>query len=197
MAEQKVGRRESRIENWKNPIVVAVSCSANHTFSKPSQPFIKLIEGIGVEGDAHSGTSVKHRYLVNKNPENTNLRQVHLIQSELFDEVRAKGFSVDSGQLGENITTRGVDLLALPTGTKLRIGAEAVIELTALRNPCNQIDDYQKGLLNAVVDRGEEGNIIRKAGVMGIVLMGGTIRPRDSIIFDIPAEPHHQLEYIW
>ncbi len=125
------------------------------------------------------------------------MRQVHLIQSELFDEVQAEGFSVDSGQMGENITTRGVDLLALPTGTKLKIGAEAVIELTALRNPCHQIDDYQKGLLNAVVDRDEEGNIIRKAGVMGIVLMGGTTRPRDSIIFDIPTEPHHQLEYVW
>ena len=197
VTERKDGRRKSKPEELTTPIVVAVSISAKHTFSKPNQPLIRLIEGIGVEGDAHSGKRVKHRYLVNKNPEKNNLRQVHLIQCELFDEVNAKGFSLDSGQLGENVTTRRVDLLALPTGTKMKIGAEAVIELTTLRNSCFQIDDYQKGLLNAVVDRDEESNIIRKAGVMGIVLVGGTIRPSDSIVVDLPSEPHHQLEYVW
>ena len=125
------------------------------------------------------------------------MRQVHLIQAELFDEVKAKGFSVEPGQLGENITTRGVNLLALPTGTKLKIGSEAVVELKALRNPCFQIDDFQKGLLKAVIDKDEAGNVIRKAGVMGIVLVGGEIRPSDSILIDLPPEPHHPLEYVW
>lgn len=180
-----------------NPIVIAVSCSAQHTFSKPNQPFINLIEGIGVEGDAHAGKRVKHRYLVKIDSTKPNLRQVHLIQAELFDELNANGFSVGPGQLGENITTRGVDLLALPTGTKLQIGGEAVIELTALRNPCVQINNFQEGMLKAVLDRDEEGNVIRKAGVMGIVLVGGEIRPSNSITIDLPPEPHQRLEYVW
>jgi hypothetical protein len=180
-----------------NPIVIAVSCNAKHTFSKPNQPSIHLIEGIGVEGDAHAGKLVKHRYLVGIDRMKPNLRQVHLIQAELFDELNARGYSVGPGQLGENITTSGVDLLSLPTGTKLQIGAEAVIELTALRNPCFQIDIFQKGLLKAVLDQDEEGNIIRKAGVMGIVLVGGEIFPSNSIMIDLPTKPHHPLEYVW
>ena len=179
------------------PIVIAVSCSAQHTFSKPNQPFINLIEGIGVEGDAHAGKRVKHRYLVKIDATKPNLRQVHLIQAELFDELNANGFSVGPGQLGENISTRGVDLLALPTGTRLQIGTEAVIELTALRNPCVQIDNFQKGMLKAVLDRDEAGNTIRRAGVMAIVLAGGEIRPGNSIMIDLPPEPHHPLEYVW
>jgi MOSC domain-containing protein YiiM len=179
------------------PIVTAVCRSTQHTFSKPTQPSITLIAGIGVERDAHAGSKVKHRYLVGLDATKPNLRQVHLIQAELFDEVEAKGFSVEPGQLGENITTRGVDLLALPTGTKLKIGSEAVVELTSLRNPCYQIDDFQKGLLKAVLAKDEEGNVIRKAGVMGIVLVGGVIRPNDSILIDLPPEPHHCLEYVW
>jgi hypothetical protein len=179
------------------PIVIAVSCSPKHTFSKPNQPFIKLIEGIGVDGDAHAGKKVKHRYLVKIDSTKPNLRQVHLIQAELFDELNASGFSVGPGQLGENITTRGVDLLALPTGTKLHIGKEAVIELTALRNPCVQIDNFQKGMLKAVSKRDEEGDVIRKAGVMGIVLVGGEIRPKDSIMIDLPSIPHYLLKYVW
>ena len=180
-----------------NPIVIAVSCSPQHTFSKPNQPLIKLIEGKGVEGDVHAGKKVKHRYLVNIDSTKPNLRQVHLIQAELFDELNANGFSVGPGQLGENITTVGVDLLALPTATKLFIGPEAVVELTALRNPCFQIDNFQKGMLKAVLYRDEDGNIIRKAGVMGIVLAGGEIRPNNSITIILPPEPHQQLEYIW
>lgn len=180
-----------------NPIVVAVSCSPLHTFSKPNRPYIKLIEGIGVQGDAHAGDKVKHRYLAKKDPTKPNLRQVHLIQSELFDELTAQGYSVGPGQLGENITTVGVDLLSLPTGTKLLIGAEVVIGLTALRNPCVQIDNYQKGLLSAVLDRDDEGNVIRKAGVMGVVLVGGEVRPGNHIRFSFPSEPHHPLEYVW
>ena len=178
-------------------IVIAVSCSAQHTFSKQNQSFIRLIAGIGVEGDAHAGKMVKHRYLARKDPTKPNLRQVHLIQAELLDELNARGFSVGSGELGENITTRGVDLLALPTGTKLHIGTEAVIELTALRNPCHQIDDFQEGMLEAVLDTDEGGNVIRKAGVMGIVLIGGEIRPGDSILIELPPEPHKALEYVW
>ena len=178
-------------------IVIAVSCSAQHTFSKQNQSFIRLIAGIGVEGDAHAGKMVKHRFLARKDPTRSNLRQVHLIQAELLDELNARGFSVGSGELGENITTRGVDLLALPTGTKLHIGTEAVIELTALRNPCHQIDDFQEGMLEALLDTDEGGNVIRKAGVMGIVLEGGEIRPGDSILIELPPEPHKALEYVW
>ena len=177
--------------------MIAVSCCAKHIFSKTNQPAIKLLAGIGVEGDAHSGRRVKHRYLVNKNAEKPNLRQVHLIQSELFDEVNAKGFSVHSGQLGENITTRGVDLLDLPTGTKLNIGKEAIIELTALRNPCVQIDEYQNGLLKEMIYKDDEGNTVRKTGVMGIVVAGGIICPGDSIDVKFPSEPYNQLEYVW
>ena len=177
--------------------VIAVSCSARHTFSKPNQPSIKLKEGIGVDGDAHAGKKVKHRYLANKDPARPNILQVHLIQAELFDELKAIGFAVEPGQLGENITTRGVDLLALPTGTKLRVGQDAVIELTALRSPCVQIDRFQKGLLEAVVEKDENGNLIGRAGVMGIVLVGGEVRPNDSILIELPPEPHHRLVYTW
>ncbi|MCP4419252.1 MAG: MOSC domain-containing protein [Chloroflexi bacterium] len=180
-----------------NPTVIAVSCNAQHTFSKPNQPFINLIEGIGVEGDAHSGKTVKHLYLAKIDPTKPNLRQVHLIQAELFDELNTSGFSVEPGQLGENITTRGVNLLTLPTGAKLQIGAEAVIELTALRNPCFQIDNFQKGVLKAVLDKDEEGNIIRKAGVMGIVLVGGEIWPDNPIQIELPPKPHQPLAYVW
>jgi MOSC domain-containing protein YiiM len=180
-----------------NPIVIAVSRSSQHTFSKPNQAAINLLKGIGVEGDAHAGKTVKHRYFVEKDPERPNLRQVHLIQAELLDELNGKGFSVNPGQLGENITTRGVDLLALPTGSKMLVGGEAVIELTALRNPCSQIDNFQKGVLKAVLDQDEQGNLIRKTGVMGIVLTGGEIRPGDAIKIELPAEPHQRLEYVW
>ena len=180
-----------------NPIVVAVSSSAEHTFSKPNRPFVTLLAGIGVEGDAHAGKLVKHLYMAGIDPTKPNLRQVHLIQAELLDELNATGFSVEPGQLGENITTRGVDLLALPTGTKLHIGTEAVIELTALRNPCHQIDDFQKGVLKAVLDKDEDGTVIRKAGVMGIVLIGGQIQPESPIQVVLPPEPHQPLAYVW
>ena len=181
----------------KTPSVIAVSCSAQHTFSKPNQLSITLIEGFGVEGDAHYGKTVKHRFLVKKDPTKPNIRQVHLIQAELFDELNASGFSVEPGQLGENITTRGVDLLSLPIGTRLNIGLKVEIELTALRNPCHQIDDFQKGLLKAVLEKDKDGNVIRKAGVMGVVQNGGEVHPGDSILIKLPPEPHQQLEYVW
>ena len=179
-----------------NGIVLAVSRSSQHTFSKPNRTSIKLIEGIGVEGDAHAGKKVQHLYLVKKDPTQPNLRQVHLIHSELLNELNEEGFSVGPGQLGENITTQGIDLLNLPTGAKLHLGDQAVVEVTGLRNPCHQIDGFQKGMLNAVVDRDEEGNLIRKAGVMGVVLVGGKVRPRDAIKIYLPPGPHQRLEYI-
>jgi len=180
-----------------DPIVIAVSRSETHSFSKPNQDVIKLIEGIGVEGDAHSGKTVKHRFLVKKDALRPNIRQVHLIHNELLDELNAKGFSVNPGQLGENITTSGIDLLALPTGTILGVGGDVVIEVTALRNPCKQIDEFQEGMLKAVLYKDEKGNLVRKTGVMGIVRIGGEVHPGDNIVITLPSEPHQQLEYVW
>ena len=176
--------------------VVAVSRSATHTFSKGLQSSILLVEGLGVEGDAHSGTTVKHRSRVARNPDQPNLRQVHLIHTELHEELRRSGFDVCSGIMGENITTQGIDLLALPTGTRLRIGDEAVIEITGLRNPCSQLDDLQSGLMQAVLGRDEQGKLIRKAGIMAIVTRGGTVKPDDPITIDLPTLPHHPLEAV-
>ncbi len=161
--------------------VVAVSQSGRHSFSKSNQLSIRLLRGLGVEGDVHMGEKVKHRYHVARNPEAPNLRQAHLIHSELFDELRAKGFSVVPGAMGENITTSGVNLLGLPRGAWLRLGDEAIIEITGLRSPCKQIDAFQPGLLHAVLDRDTEGALVRKSGVMGIVIAGGEVRPGDPI----------------
>lgn len=174
--------------------VLAVSCSPTHTFTKPTQGSIRLLTGLGVEGDAHLGETVKHRSRVARDPTQPNLRQVHLIHAELHDELRAAGFVVSAGQMGENVTTRGVDLLGLPTGTRLRLGNSAVVEITGLRNPCVQLDDFQSGLMAAVLDRDEQGNLIRKAGVMAIVLAGGEIKPGDTIMVELPPEPHRALE---
>lgn len=175
-------------------MVTAVSRSAEHTFSKPNQEAIVLVAGLGVEGDAHQGELVKHRSRVRRDPTRPNLRQVHLIHAELHDELDAAGFRVAAGELGENVTTRGVDLLGLPTGTRLRLGPEAVVEVTGLRNPCAQIDRFQQGVLKAVLDRDERGNLIRKAGVMSVVLVGGVVRPGDAIEVELPAEPHAALQ---
>jgi MOSC domain-containing protein YiiM len=180
-----------------DPIVIAVSHSKTHTFSKNNQSAIRLIEGLGVEGDAHAGKTVKHRFLVKKDATKPNIRQVHLIHAELLDKLEEKGFTVHPGQLGENITTRGVDLLGLPTDTILKIGEEAVVKITALRNPCKQIDEFQKGLLKEVLYKDEEGNLVRATGVMGIILKGGTVQPGDSIVAELPPEPHQELVYTW
>jgi MOSC domain-containing protein YiiM len=155
---------------------------------------IRLLAGLGVEGDAHLGETVKHRSRVARDPSQPNLRQVHLIHAELHDELRANGLAVSPGEMGENITTREVDLLGLPTGTRLHLGDTAVVEVTGLRNPCLQLDLFQPGLLAAVVGRDENGNIIRKAGIMSIVLTGGEIRPEDRIRVELPPEPHLPLE---
>jgi MOSC domain-containing protein YiiM len=171
-----------------------VSRSAEYTFSKPNSESITLLAGLGVEGDVHQGVTVKHRSRVRRDPSQPNLRQVHLIHAELHDELRAAGFEVEPGQIGENLTTRGIDLLALPTGTRLHIGAEAVVEVTGLRNPCLQLDMFKRGLQKAVLDRDAEGNLVRKAGIMSVVLTGGEIRPGDTIRVELPAEPHTALE---
>lgn len=174
--------------------VMAVSSSPTHSFSKTNQRSIKLLTGLGVDGDAHSGEKVQHRSRVAKDPNQPNLRQVHLIHAELHDELRERGFDVSAGQMGENITTRGIDLLGLPTGTRLHIGKTAIVEVTGLRNPCYQIDNFQKGLLKAVLDKDEQGNLIRKAGVMGIVLADGEVCVNDFIRVELPPEPHEALK---
>lgn len=174
-------------------IVTAVSRSATHTFSKTTQASIRLLPGLGVEDDAHMGVTVKHRSRVARNPSQPNLRQVHLIHAELIDELRAAGFAVSVGQIGENVTTQGIDLLGLPTGTRLYLGDTAAVEVTGLRNPCSQLDDFQPGLMQATLGRDEQGRLIRKAGVMGIVLAGGTVRPGDPIRVELPPEPRRPL----
>jgi MOSC domain-containing protein YiiM len=174
--------------------VIAVSRCGRHTFSKPNAGIIRLIAGLGVEGDAHAGATVKHRSRVARDPNQPNLRQVHLIHTELHDELRAAGFSVGAGDMGENVTTRGVDLLGLPAGTRLLLGDSAVVEVTGLRNPCAQLDGFEPGLMAAVLDRDEQGNVVRKAGVMAIVVTGGDIRPGDAIRVELPLLPHRPLE---
>lgn len=174
-------------------VVVAVSRSRGHTFSKPNQPRITLVAGLGVEDDAHHGATVKHRSRVARDPTQPNLRQVHLIHAELHDELAAAGFTVQPGDMGENVTTRGIELLDLPTGTRLRIGRDAVVELTGLRNPCTQLDGFQPGLLRAVLDRLPDGSVVRKSGVMSIVLTGGNVAPGDPIEVELPMPPHQRL----
>jgi MOSC domain-containing protein YiiM len=177
-------------------VVTAVSCSGVHGFSKPVHDSIRLLAGLGVEGDAHLGVTVKHRSRVAKDPTQPNLRQVHLIHEELHDELRAAGFRVAPGVMGENVTTRGLGLLGLPKGTRLHLGAAAIVEITGLRNPCSQLNTYQSGLMAAVLDRDAGGNLIRKAGIMGVVLAGGEIRPGNPIWAELPPEPHQRLEQV-
>lgn len=179
-----------------SPSVAAVSLSAEHTFSKPTVPEITLIAGVGVEGDAHAGAQMKHRYLAEKDPTQPNLRQVHLIHQELFSMVAEHGYEVSAGQLGENITTQGVDLLSLPTGTVIRMGDEATVELTGLRNPCVQIDRFQDGLMKLLRYRTEEEGVVRIGGVMAIVRTGGVVRPGDALTVEPPPEPHIALTYV-
>lgn len=176
--------------------VVAVARDGAHRFSKQVVPEVMLMAGLGVEGDAHEGVTVKHRSRVAVDPNQPNLRQVHLIHAELFDELKAKGFAVGAADLGENITTAGIDLLALPRGSLLRIGLEAAIEVTGLRNPCAQIERFKPGLLAAVLDRDPSGEVVRKAGIMAIVRASGHVRPGDRIVVELPPEPHHPLKRV-
>jgi MOSC domain-containing protein YiiM len=174
-------------------VVEAVHRSSSHTLTKPRQSRIRLVAGLGVEGDAHMGATVKHRSRVGRDPKQPNLRQVHLLHAELLDELRAAGFAVKPGELGENITTRGVDLLQLPRGVRLYLGAEAVVEITGLRNPCAQLDRLQPGLMAAVLGRDAQGRLVRKAGIMGVVVSSGEVRPADSIRVELPAKPYQPL----
>jgi MOSC domain-containing protein YiiM len=177
-------------------VVVAVCRDGQHRFSKPTMDEITLLAGLGVEGDAHAGVTVQHRSRVAVDPTRPNLRQVHLIHAELHDELRASGFTVAPGQMGENIITRGLDLLALPCGTILRLGPSATVEVTGLRNPCDQINAFRPGMLKAVLGRDDQGGLIRKAGIMGVVAHGGPVRPGDGIRVELPAEPHFPLDRV-
>lgn len=174
--------------------VESVAKASGHGFSKQVCTEILLVAGLGVDGDAHSGATVKHRSRVARNPNQPNLRQAHLIHAELFEELAQRGFKLSPGDLGENITSRGVDLLALPRGAALHIGQDAIVEVTGLRNPCQQINDFQPGLMQAVLDRDADGSLVRKSGVMGVVLAGGLVRPGDAIRIVMPDEPFSRLE---
>ena len=177
-------------------MVVSVSSSPKHGFSKQPQPVIRLLEGQGVEGDAHCGATVQHLYLKRRNPDAPNRMQVHLLQSELFAELALAGFRVVPGQLGENITTRGIDLLNLPLGTRLHLGNRAIVELTGLRSPCKQIEDFQPGLLEQVVSRDVANKVLAKAGVMAVVLRAGEVQERCHIRVVCPAAPYVPLQMI-
>ncbi|MBT2384524.1 MOSC domain-containing protein [Streptomyces sp. ISL-11] len=176
--------------------VKAVCRGGEHTFSKPVRESITLLAGLGVEGDAHLGVTVRHRSRVAQDPTQPNLRQVHLIHEELFAEVRSAGFTVGPGDLGENVTTSGIDLLGLPRGTRLHLGGRAVVEVTGLRNPCLQIDGFRQGLLKQVVRRDEDGTLVRKGGIMSVVLTGGEVRPGDPVRVELPAGPHLPLDRV-
>ena len=177
-------------------VVTAVSSDREHRFSKPNVAAIRLLAGLGVEGDAHLGVTVQHRSRVAKDPTQPNLRQVHLIHAELHDELAGAGYTVAAGELGENVTTRGVDLLGLPRGTRLHLGGEAVVEVTGLRNPCLQINRFQSGLLKQVLEVDGNGDVVRKGGIMGVVLTGGEVRPGDDIRVELPPLPHEPLDMV-
>ena len=176
--------------------IIALSKSPAHGFSKENCSEFRLLKGLGIEGDAHCGEKVKHRSRVAKDPTQPNLRQIHLIHSELFEELKASGFDILPGQIGENITTQNLDLLALPKGTKLFLGDSAIVEITGLRNPCNQLNLFKKGLQKAVLDKDEDGNLIRKSGIMGIVLEGGVVKVGEEISVELPPKPHEKLERV-
>jgi len=176
--------------------IIAVSRDGEHRFSKENQAVIELIAGLGIRDDAHAGSQVQHRVRVRENPNRPNLRQVHLIHSELFEELAAAGYDLYPGAIGENITTRGLNLLQLPTGTKLHLGSNAVVEVTGLRNPCRQVDAFSPGLMGALLFKHPDGNVGRKSGIMAIVLEGGEVRPGDLIRAELPQQPHQPLKAV-
>jgi len=174
--------------------VTAVSAERTHSMRKPNRDSIRLLAGLGVEGDAHLGQTVRHLSRIARDPTAPNLRQVHLIHAELHDALRERGFDVSAGQLGENLTTRGVDPLALPVGTLLHLGATAVVEVTGLRNPCRQLEGIQAGLMAAVLNRDSAGRLVRLAGIMAVVRADGDVRPGDPIAVELPVGRHCRLE---
>ncbi len=186
----------SMIETQEPPLtglVAGVSAKSRHGLSKDRREIIRLLAGLGVEGDAHAGATTRHRYLVRKDPTRRNLTQVHLIQEELLTELVAHGFTINAGQMGENVTTRGIDLLSLPVGTKLHLGDAAIVEVTGLRDPCSQLNDLQPGLMKALIQRDADGQVVRKAGIMGVVQTGGEVKPGDTIRATLPAKPWVQM----
>jgi hypothetical protein len=187
-AGEVVGRMVQPGDVQKPGVVEAVGRAPQHTFSKDNVALIRLLAGLGVEGDAHLGRTVQHRSRVARDPSQPNLRQVHLIHGKLHDELRAQGFDVTPGVMGENVTTRDVELLALPTGSRLRLGEEAVVEVSGLRNPCVQLDHFQQGLMAAVLDNDDDGNLVRKAG--------GDVRPGDPIAVELAPPPHRRLQRV-
>lgn len=179
-----------------NAQISAVHLDSEHRFSKSSASEIELLAGLGVAGDAHLGVTVQHRSRVRVDPNQPNLRQVHLMHQELFDWLAGRGFTVQPGDLGENVTTAGVDLLGLPQGALLHLGADAVVEVTGLRNPCSQIDNLQPGLLKELVGYDDGGQLVRRAGIMGVVRRGGTVKPGEPITVVLPDGPHKPLERV-
>jgi MOSC domain-containing protein YiiM len=174
--------------------ILATSRSSTHGFCKQPQPSLRLIAGEGIEGDAHRGTTTQHLYLKRKNPKLPNLAQVHLFPSEMLDELAALGFPLQPGEIGENILTSGHDLITLPLGTKLHLGSEAIVQVTGLRTPCSQIDQHRKTLQQHLWGApGLDGKNTRRAGIMAIVLTGGTVQPNDPIRIELPPEPHQPL----
>jgi MOSC domain-containing protein YiiM len=161
--------------------IIALARDAAHRFSKQRCADLTLLAGLGVKGDAHAGRTVQHRSRLAKTPQAPNLRQVHLIHAELYDELASKGFALEHGQLGENVTTQGLDLLGLSRGTRLRLGNQALIEITGLRNPCKQLDGLAPGLMAAVLDRDEDSELVRKCGVMAVVVTSGEVHEGDPI----------------
>jgi MOSC domain-containing protein YiiM len=190
--EERLGTATAERGSLPAGLVTAVSLSARHNFTKPNVDSIELIAGLGVKGDAHFGETVQHIVRIKEDPTKPNLRQVHLVHAELHDELNARGFTIGAGDIGENITTRGIELLKLPRGTRLYLGREAVVEVTGLRTPCKQIERFQTGLL-AAVSQDESGNPYFKSGIMGIVLKGGTVKAGDAIRVELPEEPHQKL----
>ncbi|HYO32477.1 MAG TPA: MOSC domain-containing protein [Nocardioidaceae bacterium] len=178
------------------PTVRGVSKDTGHRFSKLPCESVELVEGLGVGGDAHAGATVQHRSRVRVDPTQPNLRQVHLLHAELFELVRRHGFELRQGDLGENLLTEHLDLLSLPQGTLLAVGADAVVRVTGLRNPCRQIDGFQAGLLKLMVARDRTGQVQRRAGIMAVVERGGMVRPGDAIQVQLPPEPHLPLHVV-
>lgn len=176
--------------------VLAVARSGVHGFSKGMCDGITLLAGLGVEGDAHAGETVKHRSRVRVDPTQPNLRQVHLLHREILDELHGKGFEIRPGDIGENVTTTGLDLLALPEDTVLHLGEAARVRITGLRNPCTQLDGFRPGLMRALLGRDEAGQVVRKAGIMGVVLQGGVVRPGDAVRVELPPLPHKALQRV-